>query len=401
MLGKVHVKPTRLNLLLLLVSLALGLIFCEAAARLMRPASDIFPAKPDADPVLGHRLRPYQSGHDAQGFRNESADGYFPVICIGDSQVYGSGIPRRDAIPQQLSRLLQRPVYNMALGGYGPVQYYQLWLESRRMKPQTTIIAFFLGNDLLDAYYLAARQAHWQWLMADTADESQLSALRPCGLPYPSDFQEDVFHDPDIITLKLKERGGPVWQLHAALRLHSALYAFSYEGLIKPLIQRLVERPEHLRRPGAFHTPMVETIFIPGINLMALDLQDQRVRTGLLITQKTLELLVGQAKQQNKLIFAFIPTKENAYYDFLKGKKITLPEAYECSVHYEREITRWLSRVITARGGRVVDLLPPLEQAAAAGRPLYHDSSDAHTNAAGNQVIAAALARAVREDFRP
>ena len=386
---------------MLLVSLALGVIVCEVAARFIRPASDIFPAAPDADPVLGHRLRPYQSGHDARGFRNESAAGYFPIICIGDSQIYGTGIPRRAAIPQQLSRLIKRPVYNMAMGGYGPVQYYQLWLDSRQMQPRATIIALFLGNDLLDAYYLAAQQSHWRWLLEERGDEGQLSAIRPCSRPYQPDFQKDVFHDPNIITLKLKERGGPVWQVHATLRLHSALYALSYEGLVKPLIQRLFERQQHLSRPGAFYTPLVEIIFIPGINLMALDLQDERVRTGLLITRKTIELMRAQARPRDELIFAFIPTKENVYYDFLKDHKIALAVEYECSVHYERAITRWLSQVITAQGGRSLDLLPSLSQATATGQALYHASSDAHTNVAGNRIIAEALARSVGENFRP
>ncbi|MCX5893149.1 MAG: SGNH/GDSL hydrolase family protein [Deltaproteobacteria bacterium] len=392
---------TRLNLLLLMVSLALGVFVCEVAVRFIRPASDIFPAHPAVDPILGHRLQPYQSGHDARGFRNESAEGCFPIICIGDSQIYGTGIPRRDAIPQQLSRLIKRPVYNMAMGGYGPVQYYQLWLDSRQMRPRTTIVAFFWGNDLLDANDLATRQEHWRWLLKEKGDEGQLADLPLCPRPYKRAAEIDAFHDPEIITTQLKESGGLIWKLHAALRLHSALYALSYEDLVKPLIQKILEKPQHLRVPGAFTTPMVDTIFIPGINLMALDLRDERVRTGLLITQKTIELMTAQARPKDELIFAFIPTKENVYYDFLKDNKIGLPVEYECAVHYERAVTRWLSRVITARGGRSLDLLPPLAQAAATGRALYHASSDAHTNVAGNRIIAGVLAHSVGGNFRP
>lgn len=391
-------KGTRFNLLVLLVSLTMGLILCEAAVRLIRPASDIFPAHPATDPVLGHRLQPHQSGHDARGFRNKSAEGYFPVVCIGDSQIYGNGIRRRDAIPQQLSRLSHFPVYNMAMGGYGPLQYYQLWLDSREMKPEATIIAWFLGNDLLDAYFMATRQKYWQWLLQDKDGKNPSIDIHQCSLLHKSDPGEDVFHDPNIITIKLKESGGIIWQLHAALRLHSALYALSYEDLVKPLIQRIFEREQHLRRPGAFHTPLVDTIFIPGNNLQALDPQDDRVRTGLLITQKTIELLAAQARPKNGLIFTFIPTKENVYYDFLKEKMVPLPAEYECAVRYEREITMWLGKVITANGGRLVDLLPPLAQAAAAGQALYHSSSDAHTNGAGNRIIAATLARTLGEE---
>jgi hypothetical protein len=46
----------------------------------------------------------------------------------------------------------------------------------------------------------------------------------------------------------------------------------------------------------------------------------------------------------------------------------------------------------------LVDFLPPLFQAAAAGQALYHSSSDAHTNVAGNRIIAATLDRARHQE---
>lgn len=386
-----------LNIFLLTVSLITGLLVCEYAARLIRPASDIFPADPAADPILGIRILPFQSGHDARGFRNTTAEGYFPVVFIGDSQVYGVGVPRKYAIPQQVSRMLHKPVYNMGLGSYGPVQYYQLLKESRPMHPQQTIIAFFLGNDLLDAYHMATDCARWQWLGKEMGDAAPFDAIPPCARAYQPPRGDDFQLTPELITEELKKGGSPLWQVHSFLRLHSALYALQYEGAVKPLVQHLFERQKHLQLPGAFHSADVDTVFVPEVNLKSLHPQDRRVRGGLLITRKIIELMGGVQKDNKGLLLTIIPTKENVYYEFLKGKNAALPPEYECAVYYERAITRWLIDVITANGIPFQDLLPAMQAAAAQGARLYPASTDAHPNAAGNRVIATVLAQALQE----
>ncbi|MCE5335976.1 MAG: hypothetical protein LLG06_15455, partial [Desulfobacteraceae bacterium] len=108
-------RETLKKTLLLLFSLFLAVVLSEAALRLIYPKSDIFPAEPEKDPVLGHKILPYQSGHDANGFRNDSVVGRYPVVCIGDSFIYGNNVPRRKAIPQLLGSMLGVPVYNMGM----------------------------------------------------------------------------------------------------------------------------------------------------------------------------------------------------------------------------------------------------------------------------------------------
>jgi len=46
---------------------------------------------------------------------------------------------------------------------------------------------------------------------------------------------------------------------------------------------------KQLEIPGAFSSPEVDTIFMPGNNLRGLDLRAEDVRTGLLITRKIIE----------------------------------------------------------------------------------------------------------------
>ena len=385
------------KIILLVVSLVAGLMICEGITRLIRPASDIFPAQPAIDPLLGHRILPFQSGHDARGFRNADAAGDFPVVCIGDSQMYGAGIARESAIPQQLGRMINQRVYNMGMGGYGPVQYYQLSKQARGLHPQKIIIAFFLGNDLLDAYFMAERNEPWRWLQQEMGPEKQLDSIPPCSQHVEPLNIHDLYYAPEVITLKLKEGGSLIWRVHSFLRLHSALYALQYECVVKPLVQRLFERKKYLSQPGAFACPQIDTIFTPGLDLKRIDLQDRLVRQGILITQRIIELM-ARDYPRGALLFTFIPTKEAVYYNYLKKAKVPLPRAFTCCVHYEKAATAWLTRVINAAGLQVVDVFPALEKAALDGKLLYHFTSDAHLNAAGARIVATCLAQALEKE---
>lgn len=387
-------KNKSLNWLLLAGSILAALMFCEVLARFTYSASDIFPAHPQTDPVLGHRLLPFQSGHDSRGFRNEDASGDFQVVCIGDSQMYGAGIPRQSAIPQQLGRIIKKRVYNMGMGGYGPIQYYQLLNQAQELHPQKIIIAFYLANDLLDAQFMAHQYDRWKWLLQEMGPENQLDSIPLCPVPYkPLDIQ-NVFHAPDIITLKLRESNSILWKVHSYFRLHSALYALQYECVLKPQIQKFFEREKHLQQPGAFTSRQVDTIFTPGIMVKRMDLQDKKVRQGTLITQRIIELMARQYPKEF-LLFVFIPTKEAVYYLYLENEKVSIPPEYVCSVYYEKEIAKRLSRAITAAGFQVVDVFPALEEAALHGQLLYHASGDAHLNAAGARIVASCLGKAL------
>lgn len=390
-------KHKRLNWLLLAGSLLVGLLVCEVVARFTYSASDIFPAHPQTDPVLGHRLLPFQSGHDSRGFRNENAEGDFPVVCIGDSQVYGSGIPRRSAIPQQLGRIIKKPVYNMGLGGYGPVQYYQLLNQAKELHPQKIIIAFYLGNDLLDAQFMAAQHDRWKSLLQEAGPEKQLDSIPLCPMAYKPLDIDNVFSVPDVITLRLREGNSTIWKIHSYFRLHSALYSLQYEYVVKPLIQRFIERGKHLQQPGAFTCRQVNTIFTPGIMVKRMDLHDPKVRQGILVTRRIIELM-ARSYPPDALLFVFLPTKEAVYDNYLKNEKVSLPPEYICCVHYEKAITQWLSRAVTGAGFQVVDVFPALEKAALQGKLVYHSSGDAHLNAAGARIVASCLGKALEEN---
>lgn len=393
-------REHKYHVLLILLSLFIGLLICEGIVRLIRPASDIFPADPASDPILGIRLLPFQTGHDAKGFRNSTAAGHFSIVCIGDSMIYGMGVPRRYAIPQQLSQLLHQRVYNMGLGSYGPVQYYQLLKNSQEMHPQKIIISFFLGNDLLDAFDVVHERDYWKGLTKNLGDTRQLQDIGVCPIPLGEHVPQYVHQDPHTITMKLRQSGALLWEVHSFLRLHSGLYALTYEGLMKPLVARFFERKVHLKLPGAFYSPLVDTVFLPGVNLTSMNPQNPQVRLGLLVTQRVIELMAQLPELRNNrqsLLFYITPTKENVYYNYLTSRNVKVPPEFECAVYYEREISRWLQHIITANGFRFIDVFPRMEQAVNQGIPLYQASSGAHPNIAGYGIIAQTLADALRQ----
>ena len=372
----------------------MGLLVCELVLRLVSHGSDIMPMIPTPDPILGWRLPPLQSGLDARGFRNITAEGDFPIVCIGDSMIYGAGLPFRYAVPQQMSLMLGELVYNMGGPAYGPIQYYQLFKESRNMHPRKTIIAIFMGNNLLKAYFMAYQHEHWKWLVNESGDDNQLQTMSRCSLPV--DFAKIDFQylDPEKVLLHSSNKGGSfVRAVHEFLSSHSAIYANLYERMVKPLVQK------RLQLPGVyFYSTAIDTVFVPGGNLRYLDLQDNRVRRGLLITKKIIELLSTEQRGNHDLLFTILPTKENVYYNFLKSKNIALPNEFECCVHYEREISRWLNNVIKSNGFGFIDVFPPLEKGATDGVLLYNHLSDCHLNAEGSRIVAKTICNALKNN---
>jgi len=144
------------NLALLFVATFAALALAEVGLRFAVNPGDFLQATLIEDPVLGHRIEPFSTGHDALGYRNSGVPTQADIVAIGDSMTYGVSAPRDFSWPQQLGRLRGKHVYNMALGGYGPLHYlYLARASAANLKPKLLVIGVYLGNDLMDAYNLA------------------------------------------------------------------------------------------------------------------------------------------------------------------------------------------------------------------------------------------------------
>lgn len=150
---------------LVLVSLLAGLILAESGLRIAERLSlgdRAMQTEPDA--LLGHRVAPEAYGHDANGFRNDAVPAHVDIVALGDSQTWGVNAKRSAAWPQSLEKKSGRTVYNMGLGGYGPVQYLALTDKATQLSPKIIVIGLHLGNDLYDAYLLSYQNDAYTFL---------------------------------------------------------------------------------------------------------------------------------------------------------------------------------------------------------------------------------------------
>ena len=114
------------KLTLVVVSVSMAALLAEGSLRLALSPTDFMQATLIEDSVLGQRIEPLTTGHDALGFRNRDVPAQANVVAIGDSFTYGVSAPRDGSWPHQLSGMLGESVYNMGLGGFGPLQYLHL-----------------------------------------------------------------------------------------------------------------------------------------------------------------------------------------------------------------------------------------------------------------------------------
>lgn len=116
------------------------------------------------DPVVVNRGNPLMRSegrvgpHDMLGFRNPNVPVLADVIVLGDSQTYGNNAPQLLSWPGQVQETLgagDYRVYTMALGSWGPLQYIYILKKAARFAPQVIVVAFYTGNDPLDAFRVA------------------------------------------------------------------------------------------------------------------------------------------------------------------------------------------------------------------------------------------------------
>ena len=367
---------------LVVVSTGLALLLAEGGLRLAVNPADFLHATLVHDAVLGQRIQPLTTGHDALGFRNRQVPAQANVIAIGDSNTYGVSAPRDGSWPHQLSGLLGESVYNMGLGGFGPLQYLHLaQVIAKPLKPRVWVVGFYFGNDLMDAYYVAHGTPHWKDWRLSVGASGGLSALDQASAAMP----------------KKRFEGLRNW-----LSRHSLLYSVLRATVFQRLAAR--EREQLVRQAApdvqwAWSDPAradVRTVFTPQGRLAAVDVDDAPVREGLQISQRALAAIQSEAdKQDVKLIVVLIPTKERAYCAYLKHAATPLPVSHARLCDAEARAKTELVRSLEAGNIRFVDATSALETNIAQHRQLYPADSDGHLQSAGYGVIAQVVADAV------
>jgi lysophospholipase L1-like esterase len=365
-------------------SVFLTLLAGEFVARVVVHPGDFLSTTMVNDPLLGVRIEPHTTGHDALGFRNAAVPRRVGVVAIGDSMTYGINAPREQAWPEQFGKLMGEPVYNMGLGSYGPLQYVHLSGHTApTLQPRLLLVGFYFGNDLMDAFSVAHQNPHWQ----NWRDPSSPTRA----------------HDGPAA-----QRLGEPRRRFAAVRdwlsRHSVLYSMVRVTLL-PAAATWEQRLEASDAPGDQYIvwnderdASMATIFTPRLRLSALDRGLPEVQEGLRISKRAFRAMRDNARVAGaRLTVVLIPTKEKVYcprYHASTGQRASPLMGKLCDA--EESVKEELVRFLSEEGIAYVDVAPALEKRIGGGAALYPRNSDAHPQAAGYGVIARAVYDAVK-----
>jgi hypothetical protein len=363
------------KLVLLSISVAASLTAAELAARVFLEPVDYLRPTVVADDFLDHRVVGHTGGHDAWGFRNRVVPSTAEIVCIGDSMTYGVAARARDSWPAALAPMIGEKTYNMALGGYGPIQYLHLLrTQAVALHPRIVIVGLYLGNDLVDAYNMV--QSHKAWKDYKTGDFSDL----PPQLIFP------------------RSEGKFLGGLRDWLSRKSVVYV-----LVTQLpFFNFVRKKE---APGydvsdiriEYHDAKHNEIFYVDSRLRPLDLADARIKAGLEITKHAMVDMSGDAKRSAiRLVVAVIPTKERVYANVLsQAEHLTGSSGRDKEVLgnalRDEDIARdAIISFLRQQQIEVIDLLPALSLEVA--RQDLYPLTESHPNSAGYSVIAESIA---------
>lgn len=275
--------------------------------------------------------------HDVLGFRNRAVLQTADIITIGDSMTYGNNAAIDLNWPSYMAKAIEQDsetvsVYNMSVGGWGAVEYFEIFKKAIKFKPKHIVVAFYTGNDALDSFIMAYSKKEFKQLRTD--DKLSLGDLPE--LEYPPKQE-------DIIQLKL---GGKPYEFTPKLRYnanqdHPAVHA-GYEVMYK--------------------------------------------------VAKNMSLI---AKQENiKLTFTILPTKEYVYAPVLRAKAVSLPEIYQQLITQEQaNIDKLKSNLNKISKTQYIDMVSPLVDAAFNNFDLFPDNSNGHPLASGYEIIGQTIAK--------
>jgi hypothetical protein len=345
------------------------------------------------DPRLGVRLAPNAGGHDANGFRNDTVPDRADIVAIGDSQTYGLNARRSQAWPQTLAGLSGCSTYNMALGAYGPVQYWALVEDALELSPEFIVVGLYFGNDLYGAYHVVYQSDTYSRFRDAEAD--------------PDLFNDDISSRSEAIWNERTEFAarweppGPRWG--AFFRGKSAILRFLYERGWWPGRNPADEDLEYKAWAQAFpeygavyENGNVRVVLTTGYRLLGLDLDDPRIAEGLRITKEMILRIHAEADAADVAsLVLLIPTSELVYADAMRMSQDGLDGTYGRLVQMETRARSEIVALCEEDGIEYVDALPALRAAVEQNERIYPSTGDGHPLALGYHLIASSVNEAL------
>jgi len=379
-----NLKRISINLSILVVSACIGLLLCEVASRVVLNPSDFLKLEIVSDDVLGMVPSPSaMAGFDQWGFRNRGVPDTVDIVAVGDSHTYGNTARMVESWPYVLGQLTGRSVYDMALGGYGPNQYFYLSnTKALSLKPRMIIWGLYMGDDFEGAYSMTYGLDHWAYLRALPAQKVD------------PDVWEEIPHS------------SPSW--HKRIRVWLSRHSVVYQLVFHTSIGGRLKGDVQIRNAAQLYPGLATSLVVPEKNifeafrpigiLKGLDQENPSVREGMRITFELLKEMNETCRQNHiQFVVVVIPTKEMVFSDYLEhNPKIPLDDVIDKLLVNERSALQQTFKFLTDSNIAYVDPLPILKRSVSEG--LYASSAgDMHPNKNGYHVIAEAVADALKQ----
>ena len=374
------IKTPLANAAVLAISVAVSILLGEVFARIVLRPADYLSVDMVHDEILGAvpLTTPGPGRFDAWGYRNRQVPDAADIVAIGDSHTYGNAATMEDSWPYVLGRLSNKSVYNLAMGGYGPNQYYHLLVsKALKLSPKTIVVGLYMGDDFENAYLITYGLDHWSYLRALPKEKV--------------DF--DIWDSPTTPSWHKKIR---VW-----LSQNSVLYQLVFHGSVLGRAQgELQIKNAHAMSKLATTLNVPEhhilEAFLPSGIRRNLDQNNASIREGMRITFKLLADMNETSRQNNlRFVVAVIPTKEMVFSDYLEhNAQIPLDDVIDNLLANERIARDKTFRFLKDSNIEFVDVLPALK------RSLEHElyartAADMHPSTNGYKVIGEAIFEAL------
>lgn len=376
-------RSVLVNLCVLAASVGVCLLLCEGAARLILNPADYLGVEMVADKALGAVPSRTTSGGglDSWGFRNRVVPETADIVVIGDSQTYGNAAKMDEAWPQVVGGMIGRNVYNMALGGYGPNQYYYLLkTKALNLKPRMIIVGLSMSDDFDNAYLMTYGTEYWAYLRS-----------------LPGVTVDINTWDADPV---------PSW--HRKIRNWLSRHSVIYQLIFHTGLGNRVKGDIQIRNAAQFYPGLatslivpddhIEEAFQPKGNLRRLDQDSQSVREGMRLTFELLKEMDDICQKNHiQFVVVVIPTKEMVFSKYLEhNSQIPLSYTVEKLVVNERLALDRTFKYLADSNIPYVNPLPALQKSS--GQGLFAKSAeDMHPNKNGYRVIAEAVSERLNQ----
>ena len=378
-------KGRVINVAIVAVSIVFALILGEVMIRYVAPAAMV------EDDVLGWKGVPHVGDWDARGFRNELALDRATVVALGDSQTQGNNATTEESWPQAFGTLASTTVYQIAVGGFGPVQESYLTPTALSLHPRLIILAPYLGNDMIDAYSMAYTKSYWstlkdpEFVLSESFDDAaDVRASIVTGLPK------------DSLMFK-------IYKTRLWVRKHSRVYELlgnatrdfrEQIGVAKTLDERKkIQRDFFDSNPELAYvydtTPEIKTVLSGVYREETVDLKRERTKEGWRIAQEMYGEIIKKVRGENvKLLVMIIPTKEYVYIRYMEETGQQIPGHLQKYMAKERELRKEMTTYFSRQHVATTDPTDALVRGLKQKQAIYGQTTDGHPLALGYRVIA-------------